>query len=229
MKKEYILLIDSGIGGLSTLAEFIKNIKTNYLYFADNAHCPYGNHTKNEIIHYLKDAIISLSKKYYFKIVVIACNTATASAIENLRENFPNITFIGIEPALKLSYDKGYKKILSIATPLTLKQDKYIKLTSKFNIKIKSYACKNLAKNIENYCIDNSIYKKYLLLKEIYQIKKLSKYYNCIVLGCTHYSIIKNMIINHTKKIIIDGNAGVSKKLLKSLSKNDMENKNYKV
>ncbi|MBQ8425847.1 MAG: glutamate racemase [Clostridia bacterium] len=211
MKKEYILFIDSGIGGFSVLKETINILSYNYLYYADNNNAPYGSHSSNEIKIFLKDIITNLSQKYKFKIVVLACNTATTSAIEYLRSIFPNLIFIGIEPAINIAIKNQFNNILVIATPTTIKQKKYINLVKKTNYKIKSKPMHNLARNIEMYYLNKNIINKVNLLKNIYYLKAISKYYDCIILGCTHYSIIKNLLKNYINIPLIDKNKTISK------------------
>ena len=117
MKKEYILVIDSGIGGLSTLCEIYKVLPANYIYFADNKNAPYGKHKKEDVYNFLETIIGSVCLKFKVSMVVLACNTATTTSIEKLRDKFTGIKFIGTEPAIKLAGSFGNKKILSVATP----------------------------------------------------------------------------------------------------------------
>ena len=223
MKKEYILFIDSGIGGLSTLAETIKSFNYNYLYFADNKNCPYGNHSKQEIFSYLKNIIDQLTKKYNFKFVIIACNTATSAAIDKLRTTFNNIIFIGTEPAINLASKNGHKKILSLTTPLTKKLERYKTLKQKSSSKIKTLSINNLVENIENFLFLDSPKNRFNLLKDIFFICKTAKFYDCIVLGCTHYVLIKPQILEFLDIKIYDGNEGVSKNLLNLLKENHIK------
>ena len=215
MKKHYILFIDSGIGGLTTLCKCIKILPANYLYYADNNNAPYGNHNKTEIFNYLKSIISSLLEIYDIKIVVLACNTATTSAITKLRKTFNHITFIGTEPAIKLAEKLGFKNILCAVTPATLKQNKFKMLDKSLNAKTRHYASKTLAKSIESYYTNKSILNYFNLTKEIYSLARISKQYDCLVLGCTHYIFIKDKLKNLTRKPIIDGNIGTSKQLQK--------------
>ena len=116
-------IFDSGAGGLSVFREIRKLLpQASYIYYSDNAHCPYGEKTKEYIIE--RSRIISdflLSKGA--RIIVVACNTATAAAISTLRSEYPEIPFIGMEPAIKpaaLSTRTGVIGVL--ATAGTLKQ-----------------------------------------------------------------------------------------------------------
>lgn len=214
MKKDYILFIDSGVGGLSTLAETYQKLPANYLYFADNKNSPYGNHSANEIFEYLKEIINSLRLTYNIKIIVLACNTATTSAIKSLRNHFSSIKFIGTEPALKVAKNKGFKNIFCVSTPATLKQPKFISLKEAINENIIEYPAKMLASCIEKYHLHPSIATFYNLKKELYKIALKSKKCDSIVLGCTHYVLVKTDILSITNKPVFDGNVGVSNQVI---------------
>lgn len=217
MKKNYILFFDSGIGGLTTLAKTISLLKYDYLYFADDKHCPYGAHNKQEILNYLTTIISSILTKYNIKFVVIACNTATASAIDELRILFKNIIFIGTEPAINLALKKGFKKILSLTTPLTSTLNRYAFLCQKATTKVKTISIKNLVYNIENYKFNSTLKNKFILLKNVATICRQSKNHDCIVLGCTHYVFLKPLIKQFCNLPLIDGNLGVTKNLVSHL------------
>lgn len=216
MKKEYILFYDSGIGGLSTLQETIKIFNYNYLYYADNKHSPYGNQTKEAIFFYIAQVLTELTKKFSIKFVVIACNTATAAAISQLRNQFKDITFIGTEPAINLAKKFNFKNILSLTTPLTMTLDKYKLLLTDDNII--TIGMPNLAKSIENYYLSPSFFNKTKLLKQVCYILKKSTKYDCIVLGCTHFVFLKPFIRQFSKINLVDGNTGISKNLIAKLN-----------
>ncbi len=215
MKKEYILVIDSGLGGLSVLAELVKFLPANYLYYADNKNCPYGEKTKEEITLILSQIICEMSSKYHLKMVVLACNTATTSAINNLRDTFKNLVFIGTEPAIKLAENLNYKSVLALTTPTTANQDKYIQLQRSLKNNIKTLKMSTLALNIERFFTEPSILNALRLKKELFFIKNHAKNHDCIVLGCTHYVLIKDLIEKCTHKPMIDGNFGIAKQAQK--------------
>lgn len=214
MKKEYILFIDSGMGGLSTLGLAYKNLPTNYIYYADNKNAPYGNHTKDEVYRFVKNIVDEMKYKYNILIVVLACNTATTAAIERLRTHFKTIKFIGTEPAIKLGYKLDYKRILMVATPTTIKQKKYKHLMGSTNVYVKNLALPTFASSIENFMVTKSIYACFIMQKNIYQIAQKSRNSDCLILGCTHYVLIKHKISKITQKITLDGNFGVLKQVL---------------
>jgi len=215
MKKEYILFIDSGIGGLSTLAETIKILPANYIYFADIKHCPYGSLSHAKITKILKETISSLMLKFNISVVVLACNTATTSAIENLRKTFPKTEFVGTEPAINLAQKKGFKNILCLATPTTTKQKKYVDLTQKMYSKLHTQSMPTLASNIEYFFTNPTVYNLFSLAKDLYEIKNLSQKYDSIVLGCTHYVLVEDIISQISQKTVIHGNIGISRQILK--------------
>lgn len=223
MKKEYILFIDSGVGGLSTLAETIKLFPCNYIFYADNAHAPYGSHSKSEIYEYLKEIIDNLLKSYRIRLVVLACNTATTSSIEKLRKTFSNILFIGTEPAIKLASDLGYKNILCLATPLSSKQEKYIKLASLQSSSIFTLAIRDFANNIQHFKLYDSIQNYFNLIKNIALIKKYESKYDAIVLGCTHYVLVSDIIRKYLSRPLVDGNVGVAKNINNICLKNQIK------
>ena len=222
MKKDYILFIDSGIGGLTTLSQCVKILPANYLYFADNQNAPYGNHSAEEIFGYLKQIITYLLQKYNIKIIVLACNTATTSSIDKLRNAFKNICFIGTEPAINLAKNLGFKNIFCAVTPATLKQNKFKMLSNSLNTKTRHYASKTLAKNIECYYADKSLLSQFNLSKEIYTLLNKSENCDSIVLGCTHYVFLKEKLKKLTGKTVLDGNLGTSKQVQKIYSKSHL-------
>ena len=225
MEKEYILFIDSGIGGLSTLNETIKILPANYIFFADVKNSPYGIHTKNDIFHYLSNIIDNHIIKFNIKIVVLACNTATTCCIDKLRMKYSKLQFIGTEPALKFASKQGFKSILSVTTTATSKQEKYKLLIKNIDTKVKTIAMTNLAKNIENFEIDNTFFNKVTLFKDLFFILNHAKHQDCIVLGCTHYVYIKNILQQFTSQKIIDGNTGVANQTKKMFEFFDMKSK----
>ena len=218
MKNDYIVVIDSGIGGLSTLAACLKQHKLNYYFIADNKNLPYGTHNSQEIQSFLTEIIVNLKKKCDFKIVILACNTATTTSIEYLRNMFQDLAFIGTEPAIKLAYNNGYKHILALTTPATAKQQKFIKLKNSIPCDIKTLCIDNLAENIEQFITNKSIFSYAKLLRNIMKIAVTSKSFDCIVLGCTHYVFLREYLSKFTKIKLFDGNAGVQKQLTKTLS-----------
>ena len=216
MSLEYFLFIDSGIGGISTLAHVSKLSNANYIYYADNKHCPYGSHSKEDVFGFLKEIILKIQKKHHLKAVILACNTATTTSIDQLRQRFPDIIFIGTEPAIKLASKMKFKNVLCLVTPSTAGQEKYLKLKKTcVDSKITTFSPKNLALKIENFSCDNSYFNLCMLLRDLFSIlKKCQNHkFDCIVLGCTHYALIKDIIAKFTTLPLIDGNNGVANRI----------------
>lgn len=215
MKNEYILVIDSGVGGLSILTQMLKLFSSNVIYFADNKHCPYGSHSRAEILKFLVEIIDETRKKYRLKIVVLACNTATTSAISSLRKKYKDLVFVGTEPALNLANNLKYKHVLSLTTPVTAAQSKYTVLRNRLSINIKTCAMPCFASNIEQNLTNPNILNALRLKIDMFFIKNHIKNHDCVVLGCTHYGLIKDKISNFIKLPCIDGSLGVARQTYK--------------
>lgn len=218
-------IFDSGSGGLTTLNEIRKILPNeDYIYYADNSNHPFGNKNTKELYSIVKNVVDFLLKKEV-KIIVIACNTATTKCIDKLRKDYKNITFIGTEPAIKVACDKNYKNTLVLATPATISSEKVQELifkNKKNNQNIYLLPCEGLAQSIEN----NDSLKIDKLLKK-YLTEYLDKNIDSIVLGCTHYPLIKDKIKNIFNKSnidIIDGNKGVAKRVKYVLETNKLLN-----
>lgn len=221
---EYIGIFDSGIGGLSILEKLLEVLpKENYLYYKDSKNCPYGNKTDEELLKITTD-ITSYLEKRKVKLIVIACNTATTKCIKYLREKFPNIIFVGTEPAIKVACDKNYKNILVLATPVTIKSEavtRLIKNNKKNNQNIYLAPCEGLAKAIE----DNDENKIKKILKEILKEYK-NKKIDSVVLGCTHYSFVKEEILKELPNVeLIEGALGVARQVKRKLKEVNKLNK----
>ncbi len=215
MKKEYILVIDSGIGGLSTLSVIKNHLNANFIYFADVKNSPYGLLSQKNLAFNLCKIIEDKLFNYNIKVVVLACNTATTNCIEFLRAKYPKLVFIGTEPAVKLAFLQGHKKILAITTPATARQEKYLKLVKNCNCDVKTIAMPKLATTIENYYNQNSHISYANLLREVFFVAKSAKNFDAVVLGCTHYVFIKQILQKITNKPCLDGNHGVAKQILR--------------
>ena len=157
------------------------------------------------------------------KIIVIACNTATTRCINRLRKMYPNMIFVGTEPAIKVACDKNYKNTLVMATPGTIKSERtheLVKLNKKRDQKITLLSCKGLADAIESGNKDNVNKVLHKLLD-----KYIDEDIDSIVLGCTHYPHAKKNIKElFPKAKLIDGNKGVSKQVKRQLESHNLLN-----
>ncbi len=145
-------VFDSGVGGLTTLSE-IKRLLPNeeYFYIGDHANNPYGEKTATELTAVTIDVVRRLERRGV-ELVVIACNTATTRCIQELRKLFPEIIFVGTEPAVKLARDQGFERTLLLATPNTTKSTQVANLIQKYSTEkgIEIFPCEGLARTVED-------------------------------------------------------------------------------
>ena len=214
-------VFDSGIGGLTVLEE-LKNVLPNedYLFYADSKNCPYGEKSDTELYDITSNIVDYLINKDC-KIIVIACNTATTRCIKYLRDKYKNMTFIGTEPAIKVACDRDYKNILVMATPATIASERTSILV---NDNKKDYEnvylvpCEGLADAIET----DNFKKQEEIVSSIYEEYK-DKEVDDIVLGCTHYPNIKDLISKYfTNAKLLDGGAGVARETKRQLERMNM-------
>lgn len=218
-------VFDSGIGGISVLAEIIRTLPyEKYVYFADTLNSPYGIKPENVVRSLSIKAAESLTI-VGIKSLVVACNTATSAAIKEIRKMcaFP---VIGMEPAIKPAVESGLKgKILVMATPLTLKSEKFNELACHYKhlAGIVPLPCAGLVEIIEQGHTRGREIEEYLShLFSTVSIDTIST----IVLGCTHYVLIKKEIakIAGCGINLIDGNCGTAKHLRAVLQKEQLLN-----
>lgn len=167
--------IDSGVGGLSVLKEVEKlNLGESLIYLKDSKNSPYGNKSYKAVYKIVRDNVKNLID-IGVNLIVIACNTATAVAIDKLRSEFKDITFVGTEPNIKSPIRDGKKNILVLCTNATKKHCEHLKNAADC---VQIFPLKNFAKDIDKGKTVN--YKKMFL-----GIDPLV--YDAVVLGCTHY------------------------------------------
>lgn len=151
MTKKNIGVFDSGIGGVTVLKEIIKILPNeNYIYYSDSKNNPYGDRSQKEVLE-ICDNIVKILIGKNCKVIVIACNTASAKAVEYLRNKYSQIPFIAIEPAYKMVYDYSYNEpTLVMATKGTIESEKFNLLYNKYNNhKTELLSCVGLADRIE--------------------------------------------------------------------------------
>jgi glutamate racemase len=207
---------DSGIGGLTVLAEALRRLPAeNYLYMADTLHIPYGTKSKEDVqLYILQSAKVMMREN--IDALVVACNTATSIAVEELRSIY-SIPIIGIEPAVKPAVEMNRatgRRVLVFATPLTLQQPKYYALVSRVDDQgiVDSLPLPELVDYCEALQFDPNLMGEYFR-------EKLAPYdlndYGIVVLGCTHYpfytAILREILPPHIG--IVDGSVGTVKRL----------------
>jgi len=227
MKNNSIGVFDSGIGGLTVLKQIIKTLPNEkYIYYADTDNVPYGTKPKEEVKEYINKAVNFLISKNV-KAIVIACNTATSIAVKELREKY-TIPIIGIEPAAKPAVEnRGNKKVLIMATPTTIKEEKLKYLLESLNAVsyVDLIAMPKLVEFAENRDFESENVKKYIeeQLKE-YKLED----YSALVLGCTHFPFFKDVLSKVFPKDtqIIDGSKGVANRLKNILEEKELMGNN---
>ena len=187
-------VFDSGSGGLSVLKEIVRLLPDEqYVYFADNAFCPYGEKTAAEIrsrAHVITDRLLAEGAG----IIVVACNTATAAAIADLRESYPDIPFIGMEPAVKPAAIGTRTGVIGVlATAGTLKGSKYLNTKGKYedDVKIVEHVGQGFVELVEACDLDSP--KAEEIVRESVT-PLLAECADTIVLGCTHYPFLAPVI-----------------------------------
>ena len=218
-------IFDSGIGGTSIWKEIISLLPNeDTIYLADSKNAPYGEKSRQEIIDLsVKNTEFLLEKGA--KIIVVACNTATTNAIKYLRENY-DVPFIGIEPAIKPAALKTKTNTIGIlATKGTLNSELFEKTSSTLDTKVSiiEQIGEGLVELIEQGKIEST---KMTQLLTKYINPMLEANVDCIVLGCTHYPYLTNIIkkITDNKVTIIDSGEAVARQTKNVLSLNNLLN-----
>lgn len=219
-------IFDSGIGGLSVLHHAMKMVPgAEFVYYADEAHVPYGEKTEEQIQKYIEQIIIFMLEKKV-DAIVIACNTATSVATREYRSRFP-VPIIGMEPAVKLAveeYGDVPGRILVAATPVTIAGDKLHHLLDKVDDEhnVDLIALPQLVRFAEKGEFQTGEITRYLT-------EELKGYpvdeYKALVLGCTHFNYFKAYYkeIFPERVQYVDGNAGTIRQLLRKLQESDVK------
>jgi glutamate racemase len=216
-------IFDSGVGGLSILKKIHQLLpRESLLYIADSAHAPYGPKGEVFIIERSRH-ILKFLNDQPVKAVVVACNTATAAAVETLR-NEHSLPIIGMEPAIKPAALQTQSGVIGVlATEGTLASDKFVDLKSRFDggVEIITQPCPGLVEHIERIQSDLPAIKN-LLQKCIRPL--VEKGADSLVLGCTHYNFIKDQIreVAGDAVAIIDTQEAVSNRLASVLKEEDL-------
>ena len=226
MNNKAIGVFDSGVGGLTVLAEIRKILPNeNIVYLGDTKNFPYGSRSKEEIIEFAIQNVETLIKKQV-KVIVIACGTATSQALDTLKEKF-DIPIIGIiEPTVEYIENQKYQEVGVIATEGTIRSGAWEqKLKEKMpEIEVTNKACPMLA-TIAEEGKARSVEGRTAIKEYMKPFKE--KHINKIILGCTHYPIYEKIIREELEYEVELINTGVtvSKYLQEYLKNNNLENK----
>ena len=200
MEKRYIGVFDSGVGGVSVLRELVRQMpREDYYYFGDSANAPYGPRPTEEV----RDLTLAAAEHLFSlgaKCLVVACNTATAAAIEDLRRAYPDRIVIGIEPALKLARDRHPGGTIGImATDVTLREQKLAALMErvKRDCTVLRVHAPGVVELVEAGKCNSG--EAVALMEQLLgpYVGKI----DALVLGCTHYPFMKKAM----RKVLGDG------------------------
>lgn len=210
-----VAFFDSGIGGLTVLKHALRELPHyDYLYYADTKNAPYGVKTKDQVRRHVFEAVDDIARRHDIRALVVACNTATSVAIAELRQRYP-FPIVGMEPAVKpaVMRNRG-KKILVLATSLTLQAGKLETLIAAVdkNNKTVTMEMDALVGFAEEWDFDSGRVRQYL--QEKLRALRPAEF-ETIVLGCTHFIFYQDLIrrIVGGDIEIIDGNRGTVARL----------------
>ena len=220
---DYIGVFDSGVGGISVLRQLNKLLpEERYLYYGDSANAPYGKRTTEQVLELTLSAAEKIMAQG-IKALVIACNTATAAAIHILRETYPDLIVIGIEPALKPAVDQfpdGHIGVM--ATEVTLREEKFSRLLCRYQQEadIMKIPAPGLVELIEQGKTDDAETEK--LLSEI--LAPYAGKLDALVLGCTHYPLAASAIrkVLGPRVVLLDGGEGTARETKRRLEQENL-------
>lgn len=225
-------VFDSGVGGLSVLRSIREQMPDeDVIYFGDQGHVPYGARSMEQIQNF-SVGITKFLLKHDSKIIVVACNTASAAALKYLRATFPEVSFVGMEPAVKPAAEKTRTgKVGVLATPATFQGALYASVVERFgaDVELFQHTCPGLVGQIEKGDLDSSATRTIL---ENALNPMLDKNIDTVVLGCTHYPFVIPLIeqiVGDAKRVrVIDPAPSVARQVRRLLEADGMKNQSGK-
>ena len=218
-KHSHIAVFDSGVGGVSVLRELRKLMPgERFYYFGDSANAPYGKKTTEQVRELTMVAGKKLLEDLDCKALVVACNTATAAAITDLREKYPDRIVVGIEPALKLACDRHPGGTIGImATDVTLREQKLAALMErvKRDCTVHRVQAPGVVELVEAGKADTD--EAVALMEQI--LGPCAGELNALVLGCTHYPFMKKAMgkVLGDAVELLDGGEGTARETRRRL------------
>jgi glutamate racemase len=187
-------VFDSGVGGLSVLREMRRQMPAeSVLYFGDQAHIPYGPRPLQQVRDF-SEAITRLLLDRGAKLIVVACNAASAAALGYLRDAFPGTAFVGMEPAVKPAAEHTRTGVVGVlATPATFQGELFASVVERFaaGVRLLQDTCPGLVQRIEAGDLDGPATRRIL---EKALVPMLESNIDTVVLGCTHYPFVIDVI-----------------------------------
>ncbi len=224
MTKGSIGIFDSGVGGLSILAQIRRRLPDeNILYFADQAHVPYGPRDMQEVRGF-SEAIAQYLIDGGSKIIVVACNTASAAALHYLRRRFPDTPFVGMEPAVKPAARTSKSlKVGVLATPATFQGALFESVVERFahGVDIIEQTLPGLVERIEENDL-NGPQTRAILKDKI--VPLIEAGVDTLVLACTHYPFVIPTIeeLFGSSLIVIDPSPAIARQTERLLDENEL-------
>ena len=225
-KHSHIAVFDSGVGGVSVLRELRRLMPgERFYYFGDSANAPYGKKTTEQVRELTMAAGKKLLEDLGCKALVVACNTATAAAITDLREKYPDRIVVGIEPALKLACDRHPGGTIGImATDVTLREQKLAALMErvKRDCTVHRVQAPGVVELVEAGKADTD--EAVALMAQI--LGPYAGELNALVLGCTHYPFMKKAMgcVLGDAVELLDGGEGTARETRRRLLEADLLN-----
>ena len=217
---DFVGVFDSGVGGISVLSRLSDELPDeDFVYFGDSANAPYGEKTREWVLRRSRDIVEQLIDDGA-KAIVIACNTATSAAAGELRAEYAHVPIIGLEPALKPATLVA-QRILVMATPITLRLDKYQQLAERWGggHQVIDAPCPGLAGRIEQGDLDAP--DVVALVSDL--VGRYRGQVDAVVLGCTHYPFVASAIRTVLGEVpLFDGAQGTARQLRRKLAERDL-------
>jgi glutamate racemase len=219
-------IFDSGVGGISVLRAIREQMpQERVIYFGDQGHIPYGPRPMQQIRDF-SEAITKFLLEKDAKIIVVACNTASAAALKYLREKFPDVQFVGMEPAVKPAAEHTQTgRVGVLATPATFQGALYASVVERFANGVELYqdTCPGLVQQIEQGYLDGAATRR-ILEEALFPL--LKKNIDTVVLGCTHYPFVIPLIqeIVGEGVRVIDPAPAVAKQTMRLLEAEEKRN-----
>jgi glutamate racemase len=183
-------IFDSGVGGLSVLRAVRAQLpNADLLYFGDNVHIPYGPRSLAEVREF-SEAITRFLLGRGARVIVVACNTASAAALKHLRQTYPQVPFVGMEPAVKPAAEQTQTRVVGVlATPATFQGELFHSVVERFaqGVTVLRQVCPGLVQQIEMG--DTGSPKTEAMLRDWVE-PMLAQNIDALVLGCTHYPFV---------------------------------------
>ena len=219
-------IFDSGVGGISVLRAIRQQMpEESVIYFGDQGHIPYGPRPMEQIRDFSEE-ITRFLLRQGAKLIVVACNTASAAALKHLREKFPTVQFVGMEPAVKPAAEYTQTgRVGVLATPATFQGALYASVVERFanGVELFQHTCPGLVQQIEQGKLNGETTRQIL---EAALTPMLEKDIDTVVLGCTHYPFVIPLIqqIVGTDVRVIDPAPAVAKQTERLLEASGLQN-----